>query len=160
MLVRYNPDSWFGLSPFADSEWSPRVRGFEALRREMDRLFSGYERSFDAGLDQAAAPALCLQDNGDSLVLSADLPGLSPKDLDLSITGDTVVLKGERKVQVPDGYSVHRQERGSYSFQRAYRLPSKVEADKAQASLKNGVLTVTLPKAAEAKPRSITVKAS
>jgi HSP20 family protein len=69
-------------------------------------------------------------------------------------------LKGERKVTPPEGYGVHRSERSSYRFARTFELPAKIDADKVEASLEHGVLTVKLPKAAEARPKQITVKAS
>jgi HSP20 family protein len=71
-----------------------------------------------------------------------------------------LTLSGARKTAVPEGHSAHRQERPSFEFSRSYALPAKVDADKTHATLKNGVLTITLEKAPEVKPRQITVRAS
>ena len=71
-----------------------------------------------------------------------------------------MTIKGERQDSAPEGYSVHRKERGAFRFTRSFALPAKVDVEKVQAVLKHGVLTVTLPKAKEAQPRQISVKAS
>jgi HSP20 family protein len=71
-----------------------------------------------------------------------------------------VTLKGERKVDVPEGLSVHRRERHAVRFAKSFELPTRVDADKVTATLKHGVLTLTLPKVAEAQPRQINVKAA
>jgi HSP20 family protein len=158
MLIKYRPTDWFGLAPvenvYRDSLFAP----FGALRREMDRLFSGFENSWNVpNRDQTPVQ---LDDRGDNLVLSVEVPGMNEKDIDLSITGDSVVLRGQRVVTPPQGYSCHLRERADYSFHRAYRLPVRINAEKADASLKNGILTVTLPKADEVKPRAIAVKST
>jgi len=162
MLIKYRPTDWFGLAPLTNFAEDSMFAPLSALRREMDRLFSGYENS----LGQAGKPDsvlendLRLEDRGEKLVLTASLPGLTDKELDLSITGDSVVLRAERTLKAPEGYSCQFSERASFALHRAYRLPVPVDADQAEATLKDGLLTVTLPKAAEAKPRSIAVKAS
>lgn len=162
MLIKYRPTDWFGLAPLANFADDSFFAPLGTLRREMDRLFSGYENSLGlSGSSTAhALTDVSLEDRGESLVLTAALPGLSDKDLDLSITGDSVVLRAERKLSEPEGYSCHLRERGSFSMHRAYRLPVRVNAEKAEATLKDGMLTVTLPKAADAQPRAITVKSS
>jgi HSP20 family protein len=99
-------------------------------------------------------------DQGGAFVVRAELPGLSEKDLELTATATTLTLRGERKVEVPQGYSTHRSERTGYRFARTFELPSKVDSDRVEARLENGVLTVTLPKAPEAQPKQINVKAS
>jgi HSP20 family protein len=93
-------------------------------------------------------------------VLRAEVPGVAEKDLELQVQENTVSLRGERKEAIPEGHSVHRKERGDFRFARSFQLPSAVAADKVEAHLKNGVLTVTLPKAETAKPRKISVRSS
>jgi len=93
-------------------------------------------------------------------VLEADVPGLTEKDIQLTVTQDSLGLSGERKLDALEGYSVHRRERGAQRFSRAWALPTHVDSERVEASVKNGVLTVTLPKAAEARPRQIAIKAS
>ncbi len=131
------------------------------FRRRMDRLFEGFDARW--GVDEASAtnwPRADLRDTGTDLVLEAEVPGLSDKDIQLTVTQDTLGLAGERKADAPEGYSVHRRERGHHRFSRAWALPTKVDVERVAATVKNGVLTVTLPKAADSRPRQITVKAA
>lgn len=146
------------FSDWPGNGFSGLARSFGALdqlRREMDRLF--YQpAAFDA---HSASPRFSVEDEGANYVARADLPGVTEKDLELTVTGNTLTLKGNRKVAAPEGYSVHRNERGSFEFARSFELPTKVTADKVEAKLEHGVLTVTLPKAPEAQPKQIAVKA-
>jgi len=105
-------------------------------------------------------PRANLIDAGSTLMLTAEVPGLSEKDIKLTLNQEVLTISGERKVVPPDGYSAHRQERGSVSFARSFALPCRIDADRTSASVKNGILTVTLEKAADAMPRQIAVKAS
>jgi HSP20 family protein len=138
-------------------------RTFGALddfRRRMDRLFEGFDARWGVGDAYGANwPRADLRDTGADLVLEADVPGLTDKDIQLTVTQDTLGLSGERKADAPEGYQVHRRERVSQQFSRAWALPTKIDVDRVSATVKNGVLTVSLPKAAEARPRQITIKA-
>lgn len=107
-----------------------------------------------------SASPVSFEDNAESFVLRADLPGLSEDDIQISVAGNTVTLRGERKIAVPEGHSVHRRERAEVRFAKSFELPTRVDAEKVNATLKHGVLTLTLPKAAEAQPRQISVKAA
>jgi HSP20 family protein len=145
------------LSRYRD--WSDIDRTFsmlDELRWRMNQLFN------ESGEGRAAAvfPRLNLFDTGSALLLKADVPGLSEKDVELTINQDVLTLSGERKADAPEGYSVHRQERTPIKFSRSFTLPCRINPENASASIKNGVLTVTLAKAAEAQPRQISVKAS
>jgi HSP20 family protein len=137
----------------------------DQLRRRMDRLFEDFEPARAHGGRDAERmwsgrfPRLSFVESEGSLVLEADLPGLGEKDVQLSIHQDVLTLSGERKPDAPQGWFVHRQERRPVKFSRSFALPCKVDPEKSTASLKNGVLTVTLVKATEAKPRAIAVKA-
>jgi HSP20 family protein len=104
------------------------------------------------------APRVNVWDNGTEFVLEAELPGLSEKDVTIRVNHDVLTLEGERKVEVPEGASVHRRERPSLRFARSFTLPTKVDPDKVTATLTNGVLTVTLARAADAQPRQIPVR--
>ena len=153
MLARFSDFSdWpsFGFADFGRSQ-PPH----QQLRRELDRLFGDFERS-------AAVPSSTLgfEDDGANFVLRADVPGLTEQDFQISVAGNTVTLRGERKVEAPEGYSAHRRERSTVRFDRSFELPTRVDADKVTAVLKHGVLTLTLPKVAEAQPRQISVKAA
>jgi len=152
MLTRFSDfNDWpsFGFADFARPHSSPTQ-----LRRELERLFSESEPSARAGA------TLAFDDDGTNFVLRADVPGLSESDFEISVAGNTVTLRGERKVEVPEGYSTHRRERSAVKFAKSYQLPTRVDADKVTATLKHGVLTLTLPKVAEAQPRQISVKAA
>ena len=152
MLVRFNDRR--SAPGFGSSRGLPVA----SLRRELDRLFGDLERapSF-AGL---STPALTFADTGEALTLRAELPGLSEKDVDISVTANVLTLKAARKVEAPEGYAVHRRERQGFSFTRSYELPARIDPEKVQATLKQGVLTLTLPKAAEAQPKRVSVSAS
>lgn len=133
----------------------------EALRREMGSLLGEAPRWYGGDADtRGGLPASTFKDTGDNLVLKAEVPGLSEQDIEVTVTGDTVTVRGERKADTPEGYAVYRQERGAFKFAQSYVLPTKVDADKAQATVKNGVLELVLPKAAEAQPKRISVKSN
>lgn len=139
--------------------WTDFERTFAAmdeLRRKMEQALGdgdGEGLSFDG-----AWPRVSLWDAGDNLVLKADLPGVSEKEVQLQLTEDVLTLSGTRKVEQPQGYSVHRQERLPMRFSRSFTLPSRVQGNDIGATLKDGVLTVTLPKTPESQPRQITIK--
>jgi HSP20 family protein len=152
MLVRFNDVS--GFPGFRASRGLP----VSSLRRELDRLFGDLERA--PAFTGANTPAVTLADTGEALTLRAELPGLSEKDLDISVTANVLSIKAARKVDAPEGYAVHRRERQNFSFTQSYELPTRIDPEKVQASLKQGVLTLTLPKAAEAQPKRVTVSAT
>ena len=137
----------------------------DEFRRRMDRVWEDMDSSWTASPSNnrahssAAWPRINLYDGGSNLVLKADVPGLSEKDVHVTLNESGVSISGERKVAPPEGYSAHRQERTSFSFSRSLTLPCKVNPEQTQASVKNGVLTVTLAKAPEAQPRQIAVQA-
>ena len=150
------------LTRFSDIDRT--FAAMDHLRRRMDRLFDEYdgrradgqpERTWSRG----AGPRFALSDTGSALVVRADLPGFGDKDVQLSIHQEVLTITGERKADAPEGYYVHRQERPAMRFARSLNLPCKVDPEKSTATIKNGVLTVTLAKAAEAQPRQIAVKA-
>lgn len=103
-------------------------------------------------------PRANITDKGEAYVVRAALPGLSPESLSLQVTQEGLTLSGERKLEVPEGYSVHRQERTSKRFSRTFTLPAKVDPEKVEALFKDGILSVTLPRVAALKPRQIEVK--
>lgn len=134
----------------APSVWNEMSR----LSREMDRLFGEARSTSGSGV----FPPLNLYDDGESLVVRAEVPGIDPSDLELSATMNSLTIKGERKrPDFDDKASVHRRERSHGTFSRSVNLPQEIEPDKVQASYKLGVLEVMLPKAEEAKPRKIAI---
>jgi HSP20 family protein len=143
------------LTPWGEFERS--FTGLDDLRRRMDRLFDDYDTS--ATQPAMVWPRVNFRDAGNALVLTAEVPGLSDKDVKLTLGHDVLAVEGERRVDPPAGYSAHRRERAPVRFARSFALPCRVDAEKTTAAVKDGVLTVTLPKAPEAQPRQITVKA-
>jgi HSP20 family protein len=133
-------------------------RAFDAVRRRMDQVFREYDQSA-APRARTSYPRASLRDTQEGFVLTAEVPGLAENDIQISATMESLTIAGERKSVVPEGYAVHRQERGSLRFARSFALPAKIDVDKVSASVKNGVLTVTMPKHPESQPRAITVKA-
>ena len=140
---------------------------FDEFRRRMDSLFSELDTAWGTegrgmlpSIRGATAtwPPINIHDADSSFVVEAELPGVSDKDLDITTTQDVLTLKGERKTEVPEGYSIHRQERGSAKFSRSLTLPGPIDQEKVGARLVDGVLTVTLEKAPETKPKKVTVK--
>jgi len=120
------------------------------LQDELDRLFESPLTGW--------APALDVHEDKDHYVVRAELPGLKREDIDVSLQDGALVISGERKAEkVEEGVKIHRQERFYGKFQRALTLPEPVAADKVKADYKDGILTVTLPKTEEAKPRKIDV---
>jgi len=137
------------------------LSAMEELRREMGQFLGETPRWRERTGEDAwgSWPRAYLRDTGEALVVTAEVPGLSEKDVDITITGDTVAIRGERRADAPEGYSVHRKERSDYKFSRSFLLPVKVTPDKAEATVKNGVLELVLPKAPESQPKKITVTA-
>lgn len=141
--------------PWAREPWG----GFDDLRREMDALLGRFGAGYPTGR-QGVYPATNLYETGDGYVLTAELPGVSPGDIQVSIEGSTVTLRGERNLDRGEGEaSIHRLERQSGSFRRAFELPVAVDPDKVEAVHRNGVLMLRLPKAPEHQPRRIAVQA-
>jgi len=107
-----------------------------------------------------AWPPTNVYETKEAFVVKAEVPGLAEGDISVSVEDEALVLRGERKSEVPEGHKVHLRERGSVAFTRKFPLPVRVDVNAVTAALNDGVLTITLPKAKEALPRQITVKAS
>lgn len=148
------------------NEWDDMFSAMSQLRGYMDRIFE--DSAGGRGLGARAPmptfggtwPRANLFDGGSSLTITAEVPGLSEKDVKLSLNQDVLTLSGERRTAVPEGYVTHRQERPAVQFSRSFALPCAVDPERASASVKDGILTITLDKAKEAQPRQITVRAS
>ncbi len=138
----------------------------DELRRRMDHVWEDFDPSWQGTptpkprtLSASSWPRINVYDGGAHLVLRADVPGLSDKDVQVTLHEGGLSLSGERKGAAPEGYAAQRQERVHVKFSRALTLPCKVDPEQTSASVKNGVLTITLAKAPEAQPRQITVRA-
>jgi len=121
------------------------------------RQIEGYRRPSLGWSARGTWPLVNLYDRDDALVLTALVPGLTDKEIQLTANQDVLTISGERRSTGPEGYSVHRQERGDVSFSRSFTLPCKCDIERTSATVKNGVLMITLAKAPEAKPRQISV---
>ena len=132
---------------------------FDQFRREMNRLFDEVTHTVDPRtmFRGRTFPALNLWEDAECVYAEAEVPGLNMEDLDVNISGNELTIKGERKPIEGEGATYHRQERGTGTFLRTVTLPFEVNVDKVDALLKDGVLLITLPKAAAAKARKITV---
>jgi HSP20 family protein len=134
------------------------LAGATQFRRELGELFDTMAWPFQNG--GRAYPALNVWEEGDTLHAEAELPGMGMEDVEVFVVGNELTIKGMRKHVEEKEKSFHRQERGSSSFSRVVTLPFEVDADKVQATLKDGVLHLCLPKAESARPRKIEVKTS
>ena len=136
----------------------------DELRRQMDRVWGDIDGTWGVApgvstMTTAAWPRFNVFDAGANLVVTADVPGLTEKELAVSLEDGVLSISGERKLTAPEGYTAHRRERPALRFSRSVALPVKVDVDRAQAAVKDGVLTITLAKAPEARPRQIAVRA-
>ena len=133
-------------------------REMERLRREMNRLFDdSYAGS--GGRTAPNYPAMNIWTNEEGAVVTAELPGLSPDEIDIAVVGDMLTLTGERPaLELPEEAKYHRRERNFGKFSRSFQLPFNVEVEKVEAVFKNGILHLSLPRAEVEKPKKITVK--
>ncbi|MGH2593628.1 MAG: Hsp20/alpha crystallin family protein [Anaerolineae bacterium] len=141
--------------------WEP-FREMVTLREAMNRLFEdSFVRPIAGWMPfDSLQLALDVIDSKDDVIVKATLPGVKPEDLDITLSGDILTIKGERKAEhKTEGANYIRQERRYGAFERALTLPTQVVADKARTEFENGVLTLTLPKAEEVKPKVIKIKA-
>jgi HSP20 family protein len=129
------------------------------LQRDMNRLFGNMTVNRERVTQ--SFPAINIWAGENSAVITAEIPGVNQNELDLSVTGDTLSIAGERKhEELPEGAKYHRNERSFGKFNRNIQLPYTVDVDKVKASFKNGVLEIELPRVEAEKPKKITVKAS
>ena len=144
-------------------EWRP-FREVSRLRREMDRLWDDYFGSGRRGLQplQAVfAPAVDVKETAEAIVVKAEVPGMDAKDINISITGEVLTIKGEKKSEREEKEeNYHLVERNYGSFSRSLTLPAAVDVDKIEAKYDKGVLTVTCPKKEEVKPKPIEIKSA
>ena len=150
-LIKWRPVT--RVDPFAD---------LMGVRSEINRLFDsavGRGGPDDAGLFSGDwAPAIDVFENDKKVVIKTELPGLSEKDIEVDILGDTLTIKGEKKKEdEKKDRHYHRLERVYGSFHRSVTLPAEVTSEKTKASFKNGMLEIEVPKKEEAKPKQIKV---
>jgi len=142
--------------------WEP-LRDLMTAQRDFDRMFRGvFSPEGEGDLSTRTwAPPVDIYENGDNLVLKAEVPGVNPDDVEIRVEDNTLYLKGERKFEKEvKEQNYHRVERTYGTFTRSFSLPNSVDADKVTASYNDGVLTLTMPKKEEAKPRTIKINVS
>jgi HSP20 family protein len=150
-LIRYqNPElvSW------------PSLDRWTSLRDDLNSLFESPiwpSLGRTGQLFTAWSPALDLYQNSDNVIAVVELPGMRREDIEISLHDGTLTISGERKRETPNGEKAERTERYIGTFRRSITLPSRVDANKVTATYRDGILTVTLPKAEEAKPKQIQV---
>ena len=143
----FNVPTWQLRSPFGE---------LERMRRQMDRLFENAMSPLQR-TQAGVFPLTNLTEDKDNFYVRAELPGIKGEDLDIQITGNKLAISGERKIAAEEGARYHRREREAGTFSRMIGLPGEVDADKVDANLVDGILTVVVPKAEVAKPKHITV---
>lgn len=154
MLWRRASDwpSWGSRGPFEELDW---------LRRQMDWLSGGLSRGTWGGPAAGVFPLMNITEDKDKYYIRAELPGIKADELEISVTGDTLSISGERKLPEEDEKAhYHRREREAGRFSRIVTLPGQLNTSKVEARCTDGVLTVTLPKAEATKPKQIAVKTS
>lgn len=133
---------------------------FNLLQNEMNRLFNSFFPAEGAASFRGRVyPPVNLYEDEEKLCLTAELPGMEAQDIEINVEGDTLQLKGERRIAPEkEGITYHRREREPGRFGKTIALPAQIETDKVSAHMENGVLVVELPKAEAAKPKKIEVK--
>ncbi len=144
--------------------WDP-FREISSLQERMNRLFPDVRARTPFGEEEimqgAWVPVVDIYETADSIVLKAELPGITKEDISVEVKDNTLTLKGEKKFEKEvNEENYHRVERSYGTFQRAFTLPSTVEQDKVKAKFKAGILVITLPKMEQAKPKQIKVDVS
>ncbi len=137
--------------------WTENANPFDelhSLQREMNRLFNGY----DERTTLSRFPALNIWGDQEKMVVTAELPGMEPENIDIQVVENQLTLKGERPSDEPAEDAVcHRCERDAGTFTRTIRLPFAIESDKVTATYTNGILTLTLPRLEASKPKQIEI---
>jgi len=154
MMTRalYNLPNWNLRSPFDQLDF---------LKKEIDSLSGAFLRGTPFGALPGAGvfPMINLTENANVYYVRAELPGLKSEDLDIQVNGKNLTIAGERKIPSEgDSAKYHRSEREAGKFSRVIALPGEIDAGKVKAKLLNGLLTVIIPKAEEAKPKKISVR--
>jgi HSP20 family protein len=133
-----------------------------SFQDDMNRLFSDFFGRYPARRaisDSLWAPSMDIEETKDDLVIHAEIPGMTKDDIKIQITGDALMISGERKHEdEATGKTYHRIERFYGQFQRVIRLPTEVQPDKTKATYENGVLTIRIPKSEEVKPKEISIE--
>jgi len=140
--------------------WRKKDDSMHPLQKQMNSMFDSFFKGFDLDISGGGfSPALDVNETPEAVIVKAEIPGIPVKDVDISLTGDVLTISGEKKDEKEEkGENYHRVERSFGSFRRSVSLPSYIDAAKVEASAKDGILTITIGKKPEVKPRKIDVK--
>ena len=154
MLTRWNP-----LGKKNGTAVIPMERDFDRFFGEMDRAFRDVAMPVIGWNVDTSVPAADVVETADAITVRIDLPGHDAKDIHVNVENDVLTVRSERKTETQEkGETLHRCERSYGLYTRSFVLPATVDAQKAEARYENGVLSVTLPKREDAKPRAIAVR--
>jgi HSP20 family protein len=158
-IMKWNPSK--EVTKWGTFEDYPRE--IHRMWRDMDRMFDSFFRGQDFEETEHKvsrwSPNVEIAESGDAFVVKAELPGVSKNDVKVSLRDNLLIMRGEKRQEKDEKKaSYHRVEREYGAFERSFTLPSTVKSDKIEATFKDGVLTLTLPKVEEAKPKEIEVK--
>ena len=144
------------------SAWTP-FKDLMNMQREIGRVFDSLFSDFEGGSSFVSqwAPRVDVMEHGDAYMIKVELPGVNKNDVKITLQENVLTIRGEKKQEEEEKETnYHRVERSYGSFERSFTLPTGVKSDQIDASYKDGVLTITLPKVEEAKPKEIEVKVS
>jgi HSP20 family protein len=154
MILRRIPD-WPTMefrSPFSE---------FERMRRDLDRLYGALAGRITGEAGAGVFPLINLTEDKENFYVRSELPGIKADELEITVTGDNLTVSGERKILTEgEQTKYHRREREAGKFSRVITLPSQIDTAKVEASTKDGVLTIRLPKSEAVRPKQVTVKIS
>lgn len=137
--------------------WQP-FDELSRMRRQMDRIMDVFSNRPFSSLSAGVFPAINLTEDDDHYFLRAELPGVASSDLEIQATGRNLTLSGKRDLEIePGSAKFHRREREAGQFSRALAMPREIDAQRVEARLVDGILTLKIPKAASAKPKRITI---
>lgn len=143
---------FFNYDPFQE---------LERIQRQMERLTQSMGGEGRIPRRVGVYPLVNISEDPDHIFVRAELPGVNPEDLDITIKDQQLILRGERKIVTEEkNVNYHRRERESGFFRRILRLPAQVDPNKVEAACKDGILTITLAKPEQVKPRQISVKSA
>jgi len=149
-IIRYPNWRW--------PDFTSALEDFERVRRQMDRFVSTFSGPGDMPVVSGVFPPLMIREEGETICVEAEIPGIKPEDINISVHGRTLTLSGERKPEETANVNFHRRERKWGRFSKAVTLPDEVNSDAVRAECKDGVLKIILPRAEHAKPKKIDIK--
>ena len=155
----------FELATWPRNPWSV-FDELESLQSDMNRMLAGQPTNRQSPRGRAwrrrpTYPLMNVWSSADGLIIDAELPGVDPKDVDISVIGDELTLSGKVNVgDAPEGETYHRRERPAGEFVRTLQLPFRAAADAVKANYKNGVLRLTVPRSEDEKPKKIAIEAA